>query len=119
MTMPTGNSEAADPMMAGSPTDEAGANDNQLVLNPSDENFPGIDTWQDGQEYVFRELRVKQISPGKYTPLSGEGEPAEEAGAAEEGAPASEEQGESESQPASSNPAVAKMLAGGSPEDEQ
>lgn len=115
MTLPTGNAPAEDPMMSGSPTDEAGANDNLLQLNPSDPNFTDIvGDWQDGEEYTIT-LRVTQVSPGMYTPTKAvSGEPAgdEQAQAA---APGSDE-GEGDEQPMSSNPAVDKLLRGGGDE---
>jgi len=95
-------------MLGGSATDEAGAQDNILELNPNDPAFADIvSDWQDGQEYVFKELRVRQVSPGKYTPLSAESaEPAtEENGEAPEGETGA--MGKASDHP---NPAIAGMM---------
>ena len=108
-TGPTGRTNGADPVIAGSPTDEAGATDNLLTLNPNDPNFKDIvGDWQDNEEYVFEKLRVQQISPGNYRVVSAEG--ADEAtdendSPAPDPAPDDEEEGGP-----SENPAVNGLL---------
>lgn len=68
-------------MPGGAARDEAGSQDNILELNPNDENFAFAKDWEDGKEYMIEGLRVRQVSPGKFTPLSAEsGEPCEDMG---------------------------------------
>lgn len=69
-------------MPGGAANQEAGAKDNLLELNPNDENFAFAQDWEDGKTYVIHELRVTQVSPGKFTPVSAEGgeEASEESG---------------------------------------
>jgi hypothetical protein len=99
-------------MGGGGPTQEAGAQDNLLELNPNDPAFKDIvGDWQDGQEYVFKELRVVQVSPGKYTPLSAES--AEVATEDEDEMPMADEMGAmGKAKDKYPNPAVAGLVAG-------
>src|ERR1035437_6692974 len=107
-TLPDGRAEATS-MPGGSASEEAGAQDNLLELNPGDENFAFAKDWEDGKEYVIKEMRVRQVSPGKFTPLSAEGgESAEtEGGMMDEG-----ETGSMGMAKDYENPAVAGLVAG-------
>jgi hypothetical protein len=71
-TLPDGRAEASE-APGGAATQEAGAQENILVISPGDENFAFAQDWEDGKEYVFHELKVRQVSPGKFTPISAEG----------------------------------------------
>lgn len=93
--------------------DQAGAVDNRLSLTVAD--HPEIAEWEDGQTYVFREVRVQQISPGEFEVLeTGAGEPAE--GAEPETPEAELPEEETTTTPSASrmrgNPAIAKLMAG-------
>lgn len=95
--------------MNGMMSEEAGASDNRLSLNPSE--FPFTENWQDGQKYRVT-LDIEQVSPGEFTVIKGE----EAGGASEEAAepgtteqPA-EEANEAEKPAAYPNPAVDKMM---------
>jgi len=91
-------------------SDEAGASDNRLSLNPS--QFPITEDWQDGQTYTVT-LKVEQVSPGEFEVLSADSPGAEkpaEPGMTEqpEGEPVEEEK-EAAGPP---NPAVRRMMQG-------
>ena len=107
-TLPDGRAEASD-MPGGSARDEAGSQDNLLELNPNDENFAFAKDWEDGKEYVITNMRVRQVSAGKFTPLSAEsGESAENEGEMPD-------EGETGAMGRASdydNPAVAGLVAG-------
>ena len=80
--------------------------DNRLSLDPNDERFAFASEWRDGAEYSV-ELRVRQISPGEFEVVSGEGE--EPADAIPEGETGSMGVATDEYP----NPAVAKMAGKG------
>lgn len=83
---------------------EVGALDNRLILDPSDDRWAtSVGSWTDGEEYTFSEVKVRQISPGKFEVISATAAPAE---AEEAEAPAEGEQESNESM----NPAVRKMM---------
>ena len=66
-------------------TEEPGAQDNLLSLDPNDPKFEFAADWQDGEEYNIKNLRVRQISPGQFEPVSGEaGEPVNDAESTDE-----------------------------------
>lgn len=95
--------------------DEAGATDNVLNLNPNDPKWQGIvDTWEDGKEYVFANVRVRQESPGRFVVLSAEAEETEEEEESEPGETGAmgeaSDVGERVSE-SYANPAVAKLMA--------
>lgn len=91
-------------------SDEAGAVDNRLSLNPNEEPWASkIKNWKDGERYKLSDLGnadILQISPGEFEVVKGED--SEVAGAKEPtGDDAATEK------PASyDNPAIAKMMAG-------
>lgn len=91
-------------------TEEPGAQDNRLSLDPNDPTFEFAANWEDGKEYNVN-LRVRQISPGEFEPISGEeGEPAE--GEAEQGADDTAETGAAAAPGANArNPAIREAIA--------
>jgi len=105
-TLPDGRAEATD-MPGGAATQEAGAQDNLLELNPGDEKFAFAADWEDGKTYVIHELKVTQVSAGKFTPISAEG--GEEAS---EGGEAEPMEGEETAKGEYPNPAVAGLVKG-------
>jgi hypothetical protein len=50
-------------------SDEPGAYDNRLSLDPNDDRWPFVLDWEDGEEYTVT-LRIRQISPGEFEVLS-------------------------------------------------
>jgi len=51
---------------AAMPSNEPGAEDNRLSLNPSDEQWSEtLNAWEDGQCYKV-ELEIEQMSPGEF-----------------------------------------------------
>lgn len=46
--------------------DEPGAVENRLSLDPNDERWPAIADWEDGKEYTFTNVKVRQISAGEF-----------------------------------------------------
>lgn len=100
-------------------SDEVGATDNRLALNPNEFLDGEMADWEDGKDYVLTGVRVRQVSPGEFTvtgiesgTLATASETAEEPAGAEEAGGAAETAGEAEAAPESAypNPAVAKMM---------
>jgi hypothetical protein len=91
-------------------TEEPGAVDNRLSLDPSADEFKGyVDEWEDGQEYVIT-LKATQISPGELTVT--EIQDAKPAGDAE-AKPGDEEAGEppaTEIDTTTDNPAIKNLM---------
>jgi len=55
--------------------------DNHLRLNPSQAEWKdAVESWEDGQTYVFEQVKVRQVSPGEYQVLSAVPEGAEPSG---------------------------------------
>jgi hypothetical protein len=91
---------------------EPGASDNRLSLTPSE--F-GVEDWEDGKEYVFSKVRVRQVSSGEFEVLEAtpEGAPKEETQEANPGdseSTAEDMGGMGEVESAYPNPAVARMM---------
>lgn len=98
------------------PNSEAGATDNRMYLDPNDPQWADvIDGWEDGSEYTFKKVRVRQESQGQFTILSAEaGEVAEqEVEEAGEGATAETPRTGAMGRAGGgyTNPSVEKMLA--------
>ena len=95
--------------------DEAGAADNVLNLNPNDPQWQSVvDTWEDGKEYVFEKVRVRQESPGRFVVLSAEPEASEAEGEAEPGETGAMGEASDVGERASegyANPAVSRLMA--------
>lgn len=51
---------------------ESGALDNVLTLNPNDNRWPEVLEWKDDATYAFKNVRVRQVSPGQFEVLSAE-----------------------------------------------
>jgi len=56
--------------------EEQGASDNVLSLAIGD--HPETRDWEDGKEYVFTEVRVRQQSPGQFMVISAEAQTPEQ-----------------------------------------
>lgn len=97
-------------MPGGASTDDARSQDNLLELNPNDENFAFALDWEDGKEYIITSMRVRQVSPGKFTPLSAES--GEEATDEDGEMPDEGEMGSMGRASDYENPAVAGLVAG-------
>ncbi len=100
-----------------SDTDESGAQDNLLSLNPNDPRWQKVvGDWEDDKSYKNVVVDLRQISPGEYevTRLKAAGVPAEEETPAEDASEPGEEtdQGTTEAEPAmmSKNPAMDNYL---------
>jgi hypothetical protein len=93
--------------------DEAGATDNVLNLNPNDPQWQSVvDAWEDGGEYVFAKVRVRQESPGRFIVLSAEPEGAEaEAEPGETGAMGEASDVGERASEGYANPAVSRLMA--------
>lgn len=92
---------------------EPGAVENRLSLNPSDDKWPEVANWEDGETYIFTNVKVRQISAGEFEVLEatpgGEQEEnpgADESGVAEEAEAPSGGVGNEGQYP---NPAVRRM----------
>jgi hypothetical protein len=86
--------------------DEGGSQDNRLSLNPTDDRWPFVGSWEDGKNYTVT-LKINQVSPGEFEVLSAESE-----GSAEPGDTATEDktEGAMPTRSGYSNPAVAGMM---------
>lgn len=91
-------------------TSAADGSDNHLRLNPNDPQWQDdLMNWEDGNTYIFKEVKVRQISPGEFevvaaTPTPG---PAEPTGGADYGG---EDEGEMEGMEPGAAPAMRRMM---------
>jgi hypothetical protein len=97
---------------------EPGASDNRLTLDPNDTAFDFTKEWSDGEDYVLKNVRVRQLSSGEFEVLSAEeGDDAEDKtpagrrGAMGESGEATEMGTSNEGGDGMRNPAIAKIMS--------
>lgn len=98
--------------------EEQGATDNRMSLSIGE--HPDIKDWKDDQEYVFREVRVRQKTPGEFMVISAEAEEPEQSAGdrpyGNEGARDNETgapEGEEAAPGSTGNPAIDRLMKRG------